>query len=259
MKKFCYHCPLKNIFQSIMSSGSSLQGVPRRQYVSTGVFTNHFFTYRQTGVSASGSPTFVLAVARAGDVNNPKGHILRENGRKLLQGVNPSLNHPINTTVQYTYLVGVIDTTVYPNVAGFIDPNCPVFAPFNTDKPYFLDSPVEAKDASTGLQDLGPSVYTRGDASIGGNLILTSSYITTGASPLSAGSALVGTLTLNQSTPIVVNTTAVKTTSIIFLSRNVSAGTPGHVSITSQINGQFAVTGSLLDTSTINWLIVNTV
>lgn len=242
-----------------MPTASSLQPVPRRQYVSTGIFTNNFFTYRQTGVSASGSPTFVLAVARAGDVNNPKGHILRENGRKLLQGVNPNLNDPVNTTAQYTYLVGVIDTTVYPNVAGFIDPNCPLFAPFNTDKPYFLDSPVEANDASTGLQDLGPSVYTRGDATIGGNLILTNTYVSTGASPLAAGSAVVGTLTLNQSTGVVVNSTAVKTTSIIILSRNVSAGTPGHFSITSQINGQFIVTGSLLDTSTINWLVVNTV
>lgn len=242
-----------------MPSASSLQPVPRRQYVSTGIFTNNFFTYKQTGVSASGSPTFVLSVARAGDVNNPKGHILRENGRKLLQGVNTNLNDPVNTAVEYTYLVGVIDTTVYPNVAGFIDPNCPLFAPFNTDKPYFLDSPLEAKDASTGLQDIGPSVYTRGDATIGGNLILTNTCVSTGVGPLSAGSAVVGTLTLNQITGVVVNSTAVKTTSIIILSRNVSVGTPGHFSITSQINGQFIVTGSLLDTSTINWLVVNTV
>jgi hypothetical protein len=164
-----------------MSSGSSLQGVPRRQYVSTGVFTNHFFTYRQTGTTVRGVPIFALAVARAGDVNNPKGRILRENGRKLIKDVNPSLNHPINTAVQYSYLVGVIDTTVFPNVAGFIDPNCPVFTPFNTDKPYFLDSPTEAADASTGLQDIGAPIYTRGDiTTTAGNILATAGSVTAG-------------------------------------------------------------------------------
>lgn len=162
---------------SIMSSASaSLQLVPQRQYVSTGVFTNQFFTYTKTGTTALGVPIFALAIARAGDLNNPKGRILRENGRKLIKGVNPSLNHPVNTAVEYTYLVGVIDTTVFPNVAGFIDPNSPVFAPFNTDKPYFLDSPVEAVDASTGLQDIGAPVYTRGDVTAEGQITMGSGF-----------------------------------------------------------------------------------
>jgi len=163
------------------SASASLQPVPHRQYVSTGVFTNHFFTYTQTGTTVRGVPIFALAVARAGDVNNPKGHILRENGRKLVKDVNPSLNDPTNTAVQYSYLVGVIDTTVFPNVAGFIDPNCPFFAPFNTDKPYFLDSPTEAADASTGLQDIGAPIYTRGDiTTTAGNILATAGSVTAG-------------------------------------------------------------------------------
>lgn len=162
---------------SIMSSASaSLQPVPQRQYVSTGVFTNQFFTYTKTGTTALGVPIFALAIARAGDINNPKGRILRENGRKLIKGVNPSLNHPVNTAVEYSYLVGVIDTTVFPNVAGFIDPNCPVFAPFNTDKAYFLDSPTEAVDASSGLQDIGAPVYTRGDVTADGQMTMGSGF-----------------------------------------------------------------------------------
>ena len=163
------------------SASASLQPVPHRQYVSTGVFTNHFFTYTQTGTTVRGVPIFALAVARAGNVNNPKGHILRENGRKLVKDVNPSLNDPTNTAVQYSYLVGVIDTTVFPNVAGFIDPNCPFFAPFNTDKPYFLDSPTEAADASTGLQDIGAPIYTRGDiTTTAGNILATAGSVTAG-------------------------------------------------------------------------------
>jgi len=145
------------------SVAGSLNLVPRRQYVSTGDFTSRFFLYRQTGTTATGVPIFALSQVSSTPGTFPKGHILRENGRKLVKDVNPSLNDPTNTAVQYTYLLGVINTTADPNVAGFIDPNSPLFAPFNTDKTYFLDDPNEAKDASTGLQDLGPPVYTRGD------------------------------------------------------------------------------------------------
>jgi hypothetical protein len=102
--------------------------------------------------------------------------------------------------VQYSYLVGVIDTTVFPNVAGFIDPNCPFFAPFNTDKPYFLDSPTEAADASTGLQDIGAPIYTRGD-------------ITTTAGDITAVGGVIGysgtggsvTQLINKSTDVTLN------------------------------------------------------
>jgi hypothetical protein len=195
---FNFTLNIKMFSPSIMSSASaSLQLVPQRQYVSTGVFTNQFFTYTKTGTTALGVPIFALAIARAGDLNNPKGRILRENGRKLIKGVNPSLNHPVNTAVEYTYLVGVIDTTVFPNVAGFIDPNSPVFAPFNTDKPYFLDSPVEAVDASTGLQDIGAPVYTRGDVTAEGQITMGSGFFNEFRSviPITSLSAL--TLTTN--------------------------------------------------------------
>jgi hypothetical protein len=163
------------------SVAGSLNLVPRRQYVSTGDFTTRFFTYTQTGTTARGVPIFALSQVSNTPGTFPKGHILRENGRKLVKDVNPSLNDPTNTSVQYTYLVGVINTTADPNVAGFIDPNSPLFAPFNTDKTYFLDDPNEAKDASTGLQDLGPPVYTRGDiTTTAGNILATAGSVTAG-------------------------------------------------------------------------------
>jgi hypothetical protein len=167
---------------NIMSSvAGSLNLVPRRQYVSTGDFTTRFFTYTQTGTTARGVPIFALSQVSNTPGTFPKGHILRENGRKLVKDVNPSLNDPTNTSVQYTYLVGVINTTADPNVAGFIDPNSPLFAPFNTDKTYFLDDPNEAKDASTGLQDLGPPVYSRGDiTTTAGNILATAGSVTAG-------------------------------------------------------------------------------
>jgi hypothetical protein len=163
------------------SVAGSLNLVPRRQYVSTGDFRSRFFTYTQTGTTARGVPIFALSQVSNTPGIFPKGHILRENGRKLIKDVNPNLNDPTNTTVQYTYLVGVINTTADPNVAGFIDPNSPLFAPFNTDKTYFLDDPNEANDASTGLQDLGPPVYTRGDiTTTAGNILATAGSVTAG-------------------------------------------------------------------------------
>ena len=51
-----------------------------------------------------------------------------------------------------------------------------MFAPFNTDKPYFLDSPAEAEDATTGLQDIGAPVYTRGDVTAGGQITMGSGF-----------------------------------------------------------------------------------
>jgi hypothetical protein len=152
--------------------------------VSTGIFTANFFTYGKAAV-VNGVQRYALTQVSNTDADCPKGHILRENGRKLIKGVNIDLNDPNTTANEYTYLVGVIDTTADPAVAGFIDPNCPLFTTFNTDKPYFLDSPAEAEDAATDLQDIGAPVYTRGDITTtagritaGGSFIRSRSIIT---------------------------------------------------------------------------------
>ena len=157
------------------SVSASLQGVPRRQYVSTAAFHTRFFTYEKAAV-VNGVQRYALAQVSTDPLECPKGHILRENGRKLIKDVNIDLNDPNTTANEYTYLVGVIDTTADPAVSGFIDPNSPVFAPFNTDKPYFLDSPAEAEDASTGLQDIGAPVYTRGDVTAEGQITMGSGF-----------------------------------------------------------------------------------
>jgi hypothetical protein len=168
------------------SIAASLQPVPRRQYVSTGIFTANFFTYGKAAV-VNGVQRYALTQVSDDDNDCPKGHILRENGRKLIKDVNIDLNDPNTTANEYTYLVGVIDTTADPAVAGFIDPNCPVFTAFNTDKPYFLDSPMEAEDAATGLQDIGAPVYTRGDiTTTAGNITATAGDITATAGDITA-------------------------------------------------------------------------
>jgi len=166
------------------SIATSLQPVPRRQYVSTGNFTGKFFTYEKDAV-VNGVQTYIL-----NDVAGTylKGAILRENGRKLIKGVNPGDSNGQlvdGSGNSYTYLVGVINTTANPNVAGFIDPNCSLFAPFNTDKPYFLDSPDEVVDVTTNpdSQAIGAPVYTNGDiTTTAGDITATAGRVTAGGS-----------------------------------------------------------------------------
>jgi hypothetical protein len=191
---------------------SSIRGdvkdAPRRQYIASGVFNQRIFTY-STYLDASKTTRGSLVVAAAANANNCKaGHILRENGKKLLKDVHPDLVDPNNTSVSYSYLVGVYDSNSF--VSGFIDPNCPLFAPFNTDKSYSNDILTEAVDAATGLTDEGPPVYTRGDiittngnmtATIGnitataGNIVATAGNITATAGNIAAtaGSVTAGT------------------------------------------------------------------
>jgi hypothetical protein len=133
---------------------------PRRQYIATGVFNNNIFNY-STSVNASLVTVGSLVVNPNATVLNCKaGHILRENGKRLIKDVNPNITDPTNGA-SYTYLVGVFDANSFLN--GFIDPNSPLFAIYNSDKPIDQDSLTEGVDGSTGLQDLGQPVFTRGN------------------------------------------------------------------------------------------------
>jgi hypothetical protein len=71
--------------------------------------------------------------------------------------------------------------------------------------------------------------------------------------------ATMGSLVLTGATPVVVATTAVSSTSRIFLTHNVVGGTPAFAWVSDRSPGiSFEVTGTALDTSILAWLIVNT-
>jgi len=158
------------------SVGASLKDSSRRQYISTGDFSGQFFTY-STSVNASLVTVGTLTAIVADAYDFQPGQILRETGRKLIECVNPGLVDPNSGSV-YTYLVGGYDANSC--LSGFIDPNCSVFAPFNSDKPYFLDTTTEAVDASVdpAIKDEGAPVYTNGDiTSILGNIVASNGNI----------------------------------------------------------------------------------
>jgi hypothetical protein len=238
----------------------------KRSYLTTGAFNSSIFQYttqlnganlrnegRLTAITASPAGTTLTAA------NCPAGRILREVGRKLYPGVHPGLavgdtfsGAVVGTTATNKFWVLVFDAQT--GVRGFIDPNGPLFTTYNTDKSIeILDALENAGGVPTRL---GAPVNTAGNVTLGGNLTLTNAFSST-ANPVVGGSAVVGTLTLAGATPVVVNTTAVATTSKVFLSRNTLGGTMANFSITAQIAGSFSVTGTAGDTSTVNWLVIN--
>lgn len=122
---------------------------------------------------------------------------------------------------------------------------------------------LNGDDGATALQLKSLAELTQSYPPIGG---VTTSFFRTGnvqcdgitITPVDfVGQPSAGTLTLNGATPVAVATNACDPASLIFLSRNVTAGTAGFFGITAQSATGFSVTGTAGDTSTVNWWIVN--
>jgi len=106
------------------------------------------------------------AVSGATAANCPKGRVLRENGRKLYPSANPGVT---------TYLVGVFDDKTFLN--GFIDPNSPVFALYNTDKPVYMENGIDPGPG--GLTDKGAPVFTNSSVEAGTTITAGTGVIAT--------------------------------------------------------------------------------
>lgn len=213
---------------------AALRDANKRQYVATGSFNNNIFSY-STRLDANFNTVGALTVAPGTTtLNCVKGHILRENGRKLITGVNPGLLDP-NSGDPYTYLVGVIDSRTFIN--GFIDPNCSLFAPFNTDKPAFLDNTTEARDGAVDLQDIGPPVYTRGDiTTTAGNITAVLGNIAAQAGSVSAAT------TVSAGTSVSAGTTVTAGTGITSTTGNIRAATGNIVATAGSVSAATTVT-----------------
>jgi len=142
-----------------------LKEVGALSYISTDVFDGNFWTYTVTNGPA---PQFerigtLVAVAGASPTNCPAGTVLRENGKKLYPGV-----HGKNVK---TYMVGVYcySGSAETMFSGFINPNDPMFSPYNSDRPYFQPDSVYTSDNLT--KNLGSSVYTLGQVTSAGEVV----------------------------------------------------------------------------------------
>ena len=129
------------------ANNNSYKNSPRRSYISVAAFNADFFTYTTSMDANYVTQGTLTAVSGATAANCPKGRVLRENGRKLYPSANPGVT---------TYLVGVFDDKTFLN--GFIDPNSPVFALYNTDKPVYMENGIDPGPG--GLTDKGAPVFT---------------------------------------------------------------------------------------------------
>ena len=119
----------------------------KRAYVAVNNFNNDIFSY---GVSMN---TQMVKVGKLSPLSTatvstcPKGHILRETGRKLFPGANSGVS---------TLMVSVFDNQTMLN--GFINPNSPLFEIYSTDLPTFFKDSVNP--GPLGMTDHGPPVFT---------------------------------------------------------------------------------------------------
>jgi hypothetical protein len=142
----------------------------KRTYIATSSFNNQLYAYTTTMTP----PTYVTtgslgAVTGATAAACPRGHFLRETGARLYPAANPGIS---------TLMVGVYDAN--SGLKGYIDPNAPIFAVFNSDKPVEM---VDGGDNNTATVHKGQPVYTTGDViSSAGDVKALAGYVA-GAAP----------------------------------------------------------------------------
>ena len=151
----------------------------KRTYIATSSFNNQLYTYATTMTP----PTYVTtgslgAVTGATAANCPRGHFLRETGARLYPEANPGIS---------TLMVGVYDAN--SGLKGYIDPNAPIFAVFNSDKPVEM---VDGGDNNGATVHKGQPVYTTGDVIAVGNITAQTGDITAQAGYI-AGAVKLGT------------------------------------------------------------------
>ena len=259
----------------VIANGTTSYGEQsKRSYVASGVFNTALFSYTSAR-DANNVTQYTLAVNPLATVDNCKaGHILKENGRKLVPGANPSVTN---------YMVGVFDSSSGLN--GFIDPNNNLFAVYSTNVPNFITRGVDTVTGVDGTtNDMGPPVFTNGtvnaDGSITtkdgdlvattGNIIATAGNVVITATatvgkgklnvPATGANAIVGTSAALSGSPgtVTVATTAVTASSKIFLTYASAGGTQGFLRISAIVAGtSFTISSTTADTSTVNWFIVN--
>ena len=145
----------------------------KRTYIAVSSFNNQLYTYTTSMSPTTFQTTGALAATTgATAANSPRGHFLRETGARLYPGANPGIS---------TLMVGVYDAD--SGLRGYIDPNAPIFAVFNSDKPVEM---VDGGDNNTATPHKGAPVFTTGDVIAGGEVVATGQVRSSGVTALTA-------------------------------------------------------------------------
>lgn len=253
----------------------------KRSYITAGAFDGSFFDYVVTkNVSTNVTTGTLVAVPGANASNCPQGRILREVGKRLYPDAHPGIT---------TMMVKVYDAISC--LSGYIDPNAPLFAVFNSDKPVEI---VDGGDDNGATPHKGQPVFTTGDIiTSGGDITAQTGNITATAGDITAGddisaggditttggsiilaqgstglfklpNTLIGTANMASGTDdgtyrrLNVSTTGVLTTSKIFFTYS-GLNNPGFLSAEARINGTSfqIVSTNRNDAGVVQWMIVN--
>jgi hypothetical protein len=151
----------------------------KRSYIAASTFSGVLYGYSTT----LNPNTFVTTGALTVNGSNtalkcPQGRILREAGNRLYPDAHPGIS---------TMMVQVYD----PNsgIRGYIDPNSPTFAVYNSDKPVEI---VDGGDNNNTTPHKGSPVFTSGDVIAGGDVKLGGQIHIAGGTSTAAFSATTG-------------------------------------------------------------------
>ena len=213
----------------IANGTTSFSEQSKRSYVATGVFNTAFFSYTSS-LNAQNQYVYTLgSVTGATTANCLAGHVLKENGRKLVPGANPGVTN---------YMVGVFDSSSLLN--GFIDPNNSLFAVYNTDLPNFLPRGVDTATGPDGTtNDMGPSVFTSGAITAAKQIRSTTVTVLTPGATVNINASLGQIFTLAQGSSVAVTVTGTASPavgSLVYLIVT-QAGTAAAVSFGSNMKG----------------------
>jgi hypothetical protein len=160
----------------------------KRHYIAAGAFNGAFYSYTTSLNMTTFSTVGTLAAVSGATAGNcPAGRILREVGHRLYPAAHPGIS---------TMMVKVYDANSC--LSGYIDPNAPQFAVFNSDKPIEI---VDGGDSNSATPHKGQPVYTTGDVIAGGDANITGDVVAGGQVRSSTvtvdSSSTGGTLTIN--------------------------------------------------------------
>ncbi len=207
-----------------------ITNIPRRAYITTTAFNNDFYTY----TTSLNPTTFVTTGTLAANVTGatastcPANRILRENGKRLYPSANPGVS---------TLMVGVYDAIT--GFKGYIDPNAPPFAVYNTDKSY---QTADGIDPNGGLLDQGPPIYTRGPTRLYGGVDVSGGLTVATGALTSPELVLSPVVTLTQST-----TTA----------RDLDCSIASYFNVVVNANNNFPLTASNVTSGQIVVVVIN--
>jgi len=235
----------------------------KKSYISTADFRFEFYTYSKYFSNLTFKNTGTFALADSTGTKCPAGRILHETGRKLRPDMEPMTNF-VGTLTEPKFLISVYDPISL--LTGYIDPTSSSFAIYDTNY-----SPGEIDGQTNGLiynSDGQGSKLMTGPTSGVGTLVIPLSTITSGAggfsTPIQAGNATSGFVSLNNHWGVKVLTTAYNANSIVLLSP-ISDPVPtnvlsGNLTITySYVSaGQFQISTNVGGgTNIIAWVIIN--